>query len=133
MTDVNVELEVETPEVAIETTAPKSTPELISNLLQFLSFAELLPVRDQVLALLTEKAEAARNELATQAAALAGFFGTGTDAILAKPKAKRERSAPKQYRDPATGTIWIGKGPRPEWITALVEAGTDIKTLLVTE
>ena len=65
--------------------------------------------------------------------ALAGFFGTGTDAILAKPKAKRERSAPKQYRDPATGTIWIGKGPRPEWITALVEAGTDIKTLLVTE
>ena len=98
MTDVNVELEVEPPEVAIEPTGPQSTPELISNLLQFLSFAELLPVRDQVLALLTEKAEAARNELATQAAALAGFFGTGTDAILAKPKAKRERSAPKQYR-----------------------------------
>jgi DNA-binding protein H-NS len=133
MTEVNEALVVETPEVAIETTEPKSAPELVSILLNSLSFSDLLPIRDQVVSLLTEKAEAARNELATQAAALAGFFGTGTDAILTKPKVKREREAPKRYRDPTTGTIWIGKGPRPDWLNALVEAGTDIKTLLVTE
>jgi DNA-binding protein H-NS len=132
MTDSNEELVVETP-VVVETTEPKSTPELVSNLLNSLSFSDLLPIRDQVVSLLNEKAEAARNELATQAAALAGFFGTGTDSLLTKPKAKRERAAPKRYRDPATGNIWIGKGPRPEWLNALVEAGTDIKTLLVTE
>lgn len=133
MTFVAETLAVELSEVALETSAPISAVEMISEAIQSLSFSDLLPLRDQVTSLLTAKAEAARNELATQAAALAGFFGTGTDAILAKPKAKRERAAPKQYRDPMTGTIWIGKGPRPEWLNALVEGGVDIKTLLVTE
>lgn len=131
MTEVIDVLAVETPEVAIAATETKSTPETVSSLLNFLSFSELLPIRDQANSLLTEKAEAARIELATQAAALAGFFGTGTDEILTKPKAKRERAAPKQYRDPSTGNMWVAKGPRPDWLNALVEAGTDIKTLLV--
>ncbi len=46
--------------------------------------------------------------------------------------AKRTGSVPrKKYRHPETGQTWSGRGKRPAWIVAAVEAGSRIEEFLV--
>ena len=49
--------------------------------------------------------------------------------VMSAPKAKAKvgaRTGSKvaaKYRDPATGSTWTGRGLKPKWLTAALEAG----------
>jgi DNA-binding protein H-NS len=56
----------------------------------------------------------------------------GTRAAAAPRKAARNGSkvAPK-YRHPATGETWTGRGLKPKWLRAELEAGRTIDSFLI--
>ena len=71
--------------------------------------------------------EAAKSRLQMMASAmgisLAGFFGKSADK---KERKKRKQIEAKQYVNPDDPTqIYKGKGRRPEWLQAKIDAGHD--------
>jgi DNA-binding protein H-NS len=47
-----------------------------------------------------------------------------------KPVSAKPIGAAK-YRDPKTGKTWPGRGPRPEWLKAEIEAGRKLEDFLI--
>ena len=98
------------------------------------SFAELSAQRDalnQKLAALQVAEERAAVTSFTEAARLLGFSAPAD--LLAKhatrapgaPRSGKGSVAPK-YQDPATGSLWTGRGRKPLWVSAVLAAGGDI-------
>ena len=48
----------------------------------------------------------------------------------ASSRAKGRKVAPK-YRNPDTGDTWSGRGPKPKWLEAKIEAGRTLEDLKV--
>lgn len=44
-----------------------------------------------------------------------------------KASASGKRKAKSQYRDPATGNLWSGMGPRPRWLREAMETGKTLE------
>ena len=105
------------------------------------SFAELSAQRDalnQKLAALQVAEERAAVTSFTEAARLLGFSAPAD--LLAKhavqyratrvpgaPSGGKGSVAPK-YKDPATGSLWTGRGRKPLWVAAVLAAGGDINS-----
>lgn len=89
-------------------------------------FSSLLPIRDYLNDLLAEKAEAERAALIEKSAELSGYLGLEVADLLTPPKKKSEI----KYRD-ADGNAWTGKGPKPAWFKAALDAGIDPETFRV--
>ena len=47
-----------------------------------------------------------------------------------QPSQERRKVAPK-YRDPVTGSTWTGRGLKPRWVTAALEAGKSLSDLAI--
>ena len=52
-------------------------------------------------------------------------------ARLNKPKGLVPSKLDPKYRDPATGQVWTGRGRKPGWLRAAVEAGRSLKEFAV--
>ena len=51
---------------------------------------------------------------------------------VAAPRAAKPAAGPKpKYQDPASGATWSGRGRKPGWIIAALEAGQSIDTFLI--
>lgn len=59
-----------------------------------------------------------------------GFTAAGAVAVTTKGK-KKELKA--KYRDDATGETWVGRGARPKWLQAHIEAGRDQEEFRIQE
>lgn len=57
----------------------------------------------------------AQHALETIRETIAAFGFTPEDVFGARRKGKTSGRAP-QFRDPATGQTWSGRGPRPRWL-----------------
>lgn len=58
--------------------------------------------------------------------------GTAAPASVATPKlAKTKVKLEAKYRDVATGSIWTGRGSKPRWLRAALDAGKKIEDFLV--
>ena len=44
----------------------------------------------------------------------------------AKPGANAGKKVPPKYRNPATGDTWSGRGLKPKWLTAALNAGRSL-------
>ena len=95
--------------------------------LSSLSIDALFKLRDDVVAALSQKADALKRELA----ALGSDYATvGRIAIYGKKSLKGRKLAPK-YRDPKTGATWAGRGVRPRWLVAGLKAGKKLEDFSV--
>ncbi len=86
--------------------------------LKSLSVDALVELRKNIDQMLTAKLATAKKELQDKLSYLDGLFG-------ASPKGGRGgrgRKVEAKYRGPG-GETWAGRGMRPRWLTALVEAG----------
>jgi DNA-binding protein H-NS len=77
-----------------------------------MSVAELLKMRDQIGLLLSDRAGALREELAS----IGGDRGQGTTR-------RRGRKVKAKYRDPKTGNTWSGRGAAAGWLAAYEKEG----------
>jgi len=85
--------------------------------LAMLDVPALLKLRDEIGAVLSQKAD----ELKSQLASL-GADGVGKGRRGAVSALKGRRVAAK-YRDPATGDTWAGRGAKPRWLVARLKEG----------
>jgi DNA-binding protein H-NS len=81
-----------------------------------MSVEALLKLRDDIGAVLGERAD----ELRSQLSRLGGGAGNGRRRRVSAMKGRKV--APK-YRDPASGETWAGRGARPRWLVAHLKAG----------
>jgi DNA-binding protein H-NS len=96
--------------------------------LSTLSNEALCRLRDEVVALLNNRAENLRREL-EQLTGCAVAHGGQTDSGVNASKAKREKMAPK-YRGP-DGDTWCGRGARPRWLTSAMKEGKKLEDFLI--
>ena len=96
-----------------------------------LNFASLAALRNAV----TERMKEMRNTAITQLRATiseqASTLGISVDDLMPKKGGKASRIA--KYRDPADASnTWGGRGKRPAWLQAYLDAGRDKDEFLIT-
>jgi DNA-binding protein H-NS len=92
-----------------------------------LSIEELVELRDQIGATISKRVDSEKRILATKLARIEKY-----EIAMSKPGATRgkpsdpsatSRKVPPKYRDPSSGATWSGRGLRPRWLSAAMEAG----------
>ncbi|MCC7347396.1 MAG: H-NS histone family protein [Variibacter sp.] len=78
----------------------------------------LVELRKNIDQMLTAKLATAKKELQDKLSYLDGLFGASAKG----GRGVRGRKVEAKYRGP-DGETWAGRGMRPRWLTALVEAG----------
>jgi DNA-binding protein H-NS len=98
--------------------------------LSTLSLAELTDLIANAQQALLAKQKQERKAVIAEIQALAASVGV-TVTILEADKATRSKVAPK-YRNPDQPTqTWSGRGVKPRWLAALVDAGHDPQEFLI--
>jgi DNA-binding protein H-NS len=85
----------------------------------------LLKLRDEIGAVLSQKADELKSQLARLGADGVGKGRRGAVSVL-----KGRRVAAK-YRDPATGDTWAGRGAKPRWLVARLKEGGKLPDFLI--
>jgi DNA-binding protein H-NS len=101
-----------------------------------MSFDDLVALRDNVVRIISSKAEATRRELETKLAALDGLgLGIGGGAKRGpKPRGSKlkGRKVPPKYRNPKNrAETWAGRGATPRWLRAYLKAGHKLEEFAI--
>ena len=91
--------------------------------LRSMSFDELLALRDQVEALIANKASAVRKQLQDKLSQIEGYTRRSSASPRRQHALKGRTLAPK-FRNPQNPSeTWAGRGIMPRWLKALVAKG----------
>jgi DNA-binding protein H-NS len=99
-----------------------------------MSFDDLVALRDNVVRIISSKADAARRELEAKLAKLDGLgFGGGAKR---GPKARgsklKGRKVPPKYRNPKNREeTWAGRGATPRWLRTYLKAGHKLEEFAI--
>jgi DNA-binding protein H-NS len=77
----------------------------------------LLKLRDEIGAVLSQKADELKSQLARLGADMVGKNRRSRVSAL------RGRKVAPKYRDPVTGDTWAGRGAKPRWLVARLKEG----------
>lgn len=97
--------------------------------LRSMSFEELIAVKEQVEALIADRALAVRKQLQEKLSQIEGYTrpSSGRRASVRlgrRPHALKGRKLAPKYRNPKNSTeTWAGRGMMPRWLKALVAKG----------
>jgi DNA-binding protein H-NS len=93
-----------------------------------MSVEELISTRDEIDALLSSKVADERRELQRQLSQLDRFSGGGRRGV--KRGSTAGSSVAPKYISPE-GETWAGRGARPRWLRAFLDAGREISEFAV--
>jgi DNA-binding protein H-NS len=102
-----------------------------------MSFDDLVALRDNVVRMISGKAEAARRELQDKLAMLDGLgMGIGGGGAKRGPKPRgsklKGRKVPAKYRNPKNPTeTWAGRGATPRWLRAELKGGKKLEDFAI--
>lgn len=108
----------------------------IVTALDALSYDELLKIAEEASKMAEGKKIEAKAALVAEFMERAASLGmklveeTGRGRKAARKGSDQPRKAPAAYRD--GDKVWSGKGPRPAWVHALVDAGKNLADYKVT-
>ena len=101
--------------------------------LETLDLSELLALQGQIAARIAAARAVQETDILNELRQKAAQLGLSADELLAKlntrPGAKRSVAA--QFRDPASGTEWSGRGRKPLWVVAWLNAGRSVDELRI--
>ncbi len=93
------------------------------------SLSELLAQKSALERAIQEKRAADQAEAIARVRQLMAEHGLTAADLVAKPPAKvgatGKKVAPK-YRDPVSGATWTGRGLKPKWLQAALDAGKSV-------
>jgi DNA-binding protein H-NS len=90
---------------------------------------QLIELRESIDSLL----KSAKQELQDRLAQLEGFAGAGRDSDRrGRGRPPKGAGAPPKFRGPG-GETWAGRGARPRWLRALLEAGHSLEEFAIGE
>jgi DNA-binding protein H-NS len=91
-----------------------------------LSVDALLKLRDDIGSVLSERAEALKEQLAS----LGADYG-GSRRGRKKRKSLAGRKVSAKYRDPKSKVTWAGRGAQPVWMREAIKAGKKPEDFLI--
>lgn len=94
--------------------------------LSLMSAEALLKLRADVVAALSQKADAIKKQLSSLGS---DYAAVGRIAVYGR-KSLKGRKVPPKYRDKA-GNTWSGRGAQPRWMTAAIKAGAKREDFLI--
>jgi DNA-binding protein H-NS len=99
------------------------------------TLSELLAQRQELEKQIAHLQGAARSEAISKVRTLMAEHGLTAADIVDKPEGRKseeaqKRPAPVKYRDQA-GNTWSGRGLKPRWLTAALEAGGRLEDFAV--
>ena len=96
---------------------------------------ELLAQKAEIDRQISDARRTERNDAVAKVRALMAEHGlTASDLIAKAPGPRASTSGRKvaaKYRDPATGQTWTGRGLKPKWLSAALEAGKQLNDFAV--
>src|SRR6516164_11483457 len=99
------------------------------------SLQELLAQKAEIDRQISDARRSERNEAVAKVRALMAEHGlTAADLVAKAPGPCASTSGRKvaaKYRDPATGQTWTGRGLKPKWLAAALEAGKQLNDFAV--
>jgi DNA-binding protein H-NS len=104
--------------------------------LDAMSVDELWSLHEEISALLSARILDEKRVLEQRLAVLNGGVGgsTGTDPTRApKPVRRKYPKVLPRYRNPESAETWSGRGKRPRWLVAAMEAGRDMQEFLISQ
>jgi len=102
-----------------------------------MSFDDLVALRDNVVRMISSKAESTRRELEAKLASLDGLgLGLGGGGAKRGPKPRgsklKGRKVPPKYRNPKNrAETWAGRGATPRWLRAELKAGHKLEEFAI--
>jgi DNA-binding protein H-NS len=95
------------------------------------SLKELLTLQEQLTKLIASKRETEKQSVYEKVCSLALEYGFELDDLLSK-KTSKKGSLQVKYRNPDNKTqTWAGKGRKPSWLIALLDAGKKLEDFAV--
>ena len=101
--------------------------------LESLSLTELLALQTQIASQIAAARADQENQILNELRQKAAQLGLSIDELVAKLNTRPgvKRSVAAQFRDPASGTTWSGRGRKPLWVVAWLNAGRSIDELRI--
>ena len=110
----------------------------IKSQLPALSFADLQELQADIAKAIEERAEQERKAVLAEMEELARQKGfAGIEAVLGSQsgsvsKPRKRGTVPPKYRNPANADeTWTGRGRKPKWVVAALEAGSSLDDFLI--
>lgn len=101
------------------------------------SLSDLIAQKEAVERQIRDAQSSARAGAVVEVRKLMAEHGLTAVDIVSASKAKAKvgartgsKVAPK-FRDPATGSTWTGRGLKPKWLTAAIEAGKSLQDFAI--
>jgi DNA-binding protein H-NS len=99
------------------------------------SLSELIAQKDALERQIREARSSAKANAVAQVRELMAQHGLTAADLIAPTRSKQGVKAgskvqPK-YRDPSSGSTWSGRGLKPKWLTAAIEAGKTIQDFAI--
>ena len=99
------------------------------------SLQDLLAQKAELERQISEARRTERSEAVAKVRALMAEHGLTAADLIAKTSSPRAstsgRKVAAKYRDPATGQTWTGRGLKPKWLSAALEAGKQLNDFAV--
>lgn len=99
------------------------------------SLQDLLAQKAEIDRQISEARRQERNEAISKVRALMAEHGLTASDLVAKSTSPRAstsgRKVAAKYRDPASGQTWTGRGLKPKWLSAALEAGKQLTDFAV--
>ena len=96
---------------------------------------DLLSQKAEIERQISDARRTERNDAVAKVRALMAEHGLTAADLVAKATGTRAttsgRKVAAKYRDPATGQTWTGRGLKPKWLAAALEAGKQLNDFAV--
>ena len=99
------------------------------------SLQELLAQKAEIDRQISDARRQERSDAVSKVRALMAEHGLTAADLVAKTSSPRAstsgRKVAAKYRDPVTGQTWTGRGLKPKWLSAALEAGKELNDFAV--
>jgi len=99
------------------------------------SLQELLAQKAEIDRQISDARRQERSDAVSKVRALMAEHGLTAADLVAKTSSPRAstsgRKVAAKYRDPVTGQTWTGRGLKPKWLSAALEAGKQLNDFAV--
>jgi DNA-binding protein H-NS len=93
-----------------------------------MSVDALVKLRDEIGAVLTQKAQALQKQLASLGS---DYAEVGRIAVFGRKKSRAGQRVAAKYRHPKTGMTWAGRGMQPVWLRDEIKKGAKLDSFLI--
>ena len=99
--------------------------------LHSLNLEDLLQLQQRVEVEIVNRRSAQEQQVLEEIRQKAAQLGLNPEELVTKLQGKAKNTVAPKFRDPASGTLWSGRGRKPLWVEAWLSSGRSIDDLRI--